>query len=109
MPKLVVTAEKLPWGRDVLLRGATFEASEKHAKLLKAMGKAADYTEPQRPAHVDTMKAPARTEAESPDPLTEARQRYLATTGKRAFMGWSLQQINDKIAGYKRRDMRAEE
>lgn len=108
MPKLIVTSEKLKFGRNVLLRGATFDASEKEAKLLKGIGRAADYQQPQRPPHVGTMKAPDPKKVEPADPLAEARARYLAQTGKRAFMGWNAAQIAEKLATYNRRDMRAE-
>lgn len=40
MEKLVVIADKLKWGREMLRKGAEFEASPKHAKLLKDIGRA---------------------------------------------------------------------
>lgn len=44
MKRMIVTAESLKFGRNVLKTGAEFEASEKEAKLFKAMGKAVELT-----------------------------------------------------------------
>lgn len=82
MPKLVALKE-LYYARATYLPGAVFEAHEKHARLLKAIGKAADVPPAKKkPAHVD-IPAPVKG-AEEPAPLSEPGQ-------------------------YQRRDMRAED
>jgi hypothetical protein len=59
MPELIVTAREIRYGRKALARGERFEASEKDAKVLKAIGKAED-APPKPVRRVAETKAPAR-------------------------------------------------
>ena len=95
--KLVVTAEKLKVGKHVLPRGAEFEVGHKEAKLLRMLGKAAQWSEPVRPAHVD-MPTPPPAKAVDPDPAPVAPE-----TAEDAAAP-----LERPRRAYRRRDMTAE-
>ena len=68
MKRLVVLAERLPYGRNVYRRGEEFEASDKDARLLKFIRKAADAVAPPPPAKVKAIVQ--EVPAEPPVPLS---------------------------------------
>lgn len=71
MPRLVVTAEKLKFGRLVLMKGQQFDATEKEARLLKGIHRATDAADMRMNPTVD-IPAPVRetrlTEVETAAP-----------------------------------------
>lgn len=68
--ELIVTCRELQYAGKTYLTGARFEATDKDAKLLKAINKAADAPAPTKPLReVASVAPPAPTEAKAePDP-----------------------------------------
>jgi len=99
MPNLIAVREVRYAGRNVF-PGEAFEASDKEAKLLVAIGKAkpADISEPEVPAIPKTA-----------EDIVALRGDYETMVGKRPFMGWDAAQIREKMAAYKRRDLKSPE
>ena len=64
MPELIVTARELRYARKSHLKGARFHASDKDAKVLKALGKADD-----APDEVKPVRKVAETVAPAPTPV----------------------------------------
>lgn len=67
MPKMIVTAEKLKFGKDILARGAEFNATEKEARLLIGIHRAAMAEMPKNKTDIPDMGRSSRRE-----PVTEA-------------------------------------
>lgn len=106
MVALKVTKE-LRYAGSQKLPGEIFEASEKDAKILVAIGKAerAEVA----PANPTNLPLLAARGANSPDTaLRDAREEYERTFSKRPFHKWSVDELHAKINAYRRRDMRAE-
>jgi hypothetical protein len=62
MPKLIVTARELRYGGKTLKRDEEFDATDKHAKALKIVGKAVDaqvHAPVRRAATVQSAPVPA--------------------------------------------------
>lgn len=58
------------------------------------------------PAIDESADAPAVEETED---MRALRDEYQTAVGKRPFMGWSAEDLKDKIGQYNRRDMRAQD
>jgi hypothetical protein len=71
MPKLIVTARELRYGGKTLKRDEEFEATDKHARALKIVGKAVDAPELAPVRKVATVQPP-QPEAEAPEPVEVA-------------------------------------
>ncbi len=106
MPKIVAVKE-VRYAGVSHLPGAEFEASDKDARLLVAIGKAALTRAPNK----TDLPEPAEV-AEEPAPLDEVadlRAEYTEQFGKRPFMGWSADELRERMGKYLRRDMRPED
>lgn len=120
MPMIYAKRELRYAGRTVVA-GEGFEASDRDAKLLVAVGKAVR----ECPAAPKTPLPPSRNLTDPPRrhdagaddaELDALRAEYEAKTGKRPFMGWKAEKLRDRIAAatsppgtYMRRDLRAED
>lgn len=62
MPKLIVMARELRYAHRSMVAGDEFEASEKDARVLRAIGKAKDAVQT-TPAPKRTARRPARSSA----------------------------------------------
>lgn len=79
MPELIVTCRELRYAGKSYLKGARFVATDKHAKVLKAIRKAADAPPPAAPVRKVAETAPPPIVAEPlADPVTEASDVELA-------------------------------
>ena len=92
----LVALKKFRFGRLVLEVGDHFEARDGQAKVLRALGRAADTSEKDF-APIDEPRTNERA---------ELREEYMRVYGKRPFMGWDEGELRNRIARYDRRDMR---
>lgn len=87
MPELIVTCRELRYAGKPYLKGSRFHATDKHAKILKAVKKAADApAQPTGPLRMADVPPPAPVEApaaeaptEEPAAEIEPVQRYYRT------------------------------
>lgn len=88
--------------------GETFAVlSENDAERLERRRKAERVGTVEKPVHVDAPKPEAPKQPAEADDIAALRSTYETTVGKRPFMGWSAEDLKDKIGQYNRRDMRA--
>lgn len=99
MPTLTAIAELRYAGRTVH-PGDDFEASERDAKLLKAIKKAKDAG-----TQKSILDVPAAPVVGEDDDLPTLRSEYEAEVGKRPFMGWDASELKARMATYRRRDV----
>jgi len=83
MPELIVTARELRYAGKTHLNGARFDASEKDARVLKAIGKADDAPPAPTPVRkvAETVAPPAPVETTEP----KSEQDLLAPPVARSF------------------------
>lgn len=92
---IITAVRELRYAGRTIVPGESFDASEKDAKLLVAIGKA-------RAAAGEAPRVP-KTEED----IVALRGDYETMVGKRPFMGWSAETIRDKMESYRRRSLKA--
>jgi len=91
---IITAVRELRYAGRTIVPGEAFDASEKDAKLLVAIGKAR--------AAGEAPRVP-KTEED----IVALRGDYETLVGKRPFMGWNAAEIRDKMAAYRRRSLKA--
>lgn len=102
MPKIFAVKE-VRYAQRRYLPGDAFDASEKDAKLLTAIGRASYGKKPNKTDLPEPKPAAER------DEMAELRTEYEDKIGRRPYMGWNADMLREKMAEYLRRDMRAED
>lgn len=83
-----------------LLPGDVFEVERRNdARVLMAIRKAEEHVEIEDSPRDDAPPQPAPA-----DDLAAVRAEYEATLGKRAFFGWGIDTLREKIAAHKAGD-----
>lgn len=107
MPRLIVTAEKLKFGKDILPRGAEFNATDKEARLLIGIHRAAPAQMPKNSTDIPSVSfKPAMSSGvivPIPSSFDEDMQR------ERPFVEAVEDEAPKPKRRYIRRDMRADD
>ncbi len=93
MNKNMIANQPLTYGTRRLLPGDTFVASRRDADLLQRLGRAKIATPDLPDNDGDGSKQAAKS-----DELTVLRTQYHDKFGKRAFHGWDVKTLTEKLA-----------
>lgn len=121
----VTAAKELRYGGRTILPGEKFEATVRDANLLQRIGKVAAENAADAPKKTAKRAEPV-SEPDPNDEVAALRAEYTERFGKRPFMGWSPEQLRERmgetapnearqaeglsdVPKYNRRDMRAED
>lgn len=105
MERMVAT-RRFRYADTMLEPGEHFFAAPSKAKILRTLNRAMAAPQTAANAPPESVDTNAASAAED---LSALRAEYHTASGKRAYHGWDADTLRDKIAGYHRRDMRAED